>query len=66
MSILSFEDKMGFFLFQIKTSKYIFEKSEGNPLYLTYIIKTLISEEISLETFNKLPAYDFNLEKYYY
>lgn len=46
-------------------SEYIFEKSEGNPLYLTYIIKTLISEEISLETFNKLPAYDFNLEKYY-
>lgn len=46
-------------------SEYIFEKSEGNPLYLTYIIKTLISEEISVETFNKLPAYDFNLQKYY-
>ena len=46
-------------------SEYIFEKSEGNPLYLTYIIKTLLHEEINVEVINKLPAYDFNLQTYY-
>ncbi|UHJ59469.1 ATP-binding protein [Vibrio furnissii] len=44
----------------------IHEKSEGNPLYLTYILLTLEnSEVISKELIHSLPPYDFNLKKYY-
>ncbi len=46
-------------------SEYLFEKSEGNPLYLTYIIKTLMNQRITIELINELPQYDFNLKKYY-
>lgn len=48
-----------------KSSKYIFEKSEGNPLYLTYIIKTLLVQGSSLEAIEALPQYEFNLKSYY-
>ncbi|PQQ28759.1 hypothetical protein C6H64_13895 [Photorhabdus luminescens] len=44
----------------------IHEKSEGNPLYLTYILLTLEnSEVISNDLIHSLPPYDFNLKKYY-
>jgi len=46
-------------------SRYLYDKSEGNPLYLTYIIKTLIDNEITIELINNLPQYDFNLKNYY-
>ncbi|UTJ06208.1 hypothetical protein [Arcobacter roscoffensis] len=46
-------------------SEYIFEKSEGNPLYLTYIIKTLLVQGSSLEAIEALPQYEFNLKSYY-
>lgn len=46
-------------------SEYIWEKSEGNPLYLTYIIKTLLYQDISVEVINNLPRYDYNLQAYY-
>jgi len=46
-------------------SEYLFEKSEGNPLYLTYIIKTLMNQSLTIELINGLPQYDFNLKKYY-
>jgi len=46
-------------------SEYLYEKSEGNPLYLTYIIKTLINDEITIGIINNLPQYDFNLQNYY-
>jgi hypothetical protein len=46
-------------------SEYILEKSEGNPLYLTYIIKTLLYQDISVEVINNLPRYDYNLQAYY-
>ncbi|WP_428019464.1 hypothetical protein [Arcobacter sp.] len=48
-----------------KSSKYIFDRSEGNPLYLTYIIKTLQVQEITLEAIQSLPKYDSNLKSYY-
>lgn len=48
-----------------KSSNYIFEKSEGNPLYLTYIIKTLLVQGSSLEAIEALPQYEFNLKSYY-
>lgn len=48
-----------------KLSECIFEKSEGNPLYLTYIIKTLQSQGITLKIIESLPQYEFNLNSYY-
>jgi len=46
-------------------SEHIFEKSEGSPLYLTYIIRTLVENGVSLEAINNIPNYDFNLKLYY-
>lgn len=62
MSKYSLEDTM---IENESLSKHLYEKSEGNPLYLTYIVKTLINQEITIETINNLPQYDFNLENYY-
>ncbi len=42
------------------------EKSEGSPLYLTYILKTLCEHHlITKELIESLPKYDFNLKNYY-
>ncbi len=42
------------------------EKSEGSPLYLTYILKTLGKPNtITKELIENLPKYDFNLKNYY-
>lgn len=42
------------------------KKSEGSPLYLTYILMTLGSyESITEELIESLPKYDFNLKNYY-
>ncbi|MEZ9067351.1 ATP-binding protein [Vibrio atlanticus] len=42
------------------------EKSEGSPLYLTYILKTLNDyQAITDELIDNLPKYDFNLKNYY-
>lgn len=47
-------------------SVLLYEKSEGSPLYLTYILKTLSdSEFITKELIESLPKYDFNLKNYY-
>ncbi|PHR55999.1 MAG: hypothetical protein COA44_09015 [Arcobacter sp.] len=46
-------------------SEYIFEKCEANPLYLTYIIRTLLHENITVNLIEELPKYDFNLKSYY-
>lgn len=47
-------------------SQLLLDKSEGNPLYLTYIIKSLKNEaNIALETIEELPQYDKNLKIYY-
>lgn len=42
------------------------EKSEGSPLYLTYILKTLGEPNtITKALIESLPKYDFNLKNYY-
>ncbi|WP_241149022.1 ATP-binding protein [Photobacterium sanguinicancri] len=42
------------------------EKSEGSPLYLTYILKTINDYQyITEDLINNLPKYDFNLKNYY-
>ena len=47
-------------------SSLLNEKSEGSPLYLTYILKTLNAYQvITKEIIDSLPDYDFNLENYY-
>lgn len=47
-------------------SQLLLDKSEGNPLYLTYIIKSLKNESgITFETVEKLPKYDGSLKSYY-
>ena len=41
-------------------------KSQGNPLYLTYILKSISNySNISKEDIDNLPSYDFNLKSYY-
>lgn len=47
-------------------SYLLFEKSSGNPLYLTYLIEELKNLPlINLDVFNSLPYYSYNLKKYY-
>jgi hypothetical protein len=47
-------------------SSLLYEKSEGSPLYLTYILKTLDDyQTITEEHIDSLPKYDFNLKNYY-
>lgn len=47
-------------------STLLTQKSQGNPLYLTYILRSITNQpSISLETLDSLPPYDFNLESYY-
>ncbi|HHG3038483.1 ATP-binding protein [Vibrio parahaemolyticus] len=47
-------------------SSLLYDKSEGSPLYLTYILLTLnVHDEIAQEHIESLPKYDFNLKNYY-
>ena len=47
-------------------SSLLHDKSEGNPLYLTYILLTLVGHgKITKELIESLPKYDFNLKNYY-
>ncbi|TQC98015.1 ATP-binding protein [Moraxellaceae bacterium AER2_44_116] len=44
----------------------IHAKSEGNPLYLTYILMTINNSDNATEQLiESLPQYDFNLKRYY-
>lgn len=47
-------------------SQILLAKSEGNPLYLTYLIKELQkTAEITEDFINNLPVYSYNLKEYY-
>lgn len=47
-------------------SSLLFEKSAGNPLYLTYLIEEIkYLPHITLDIFNSLPLYSHNLGEYY-
>jgi hypothetical protein len=47
-------------------STLLHEKSEGSPLYLTYILNTFDGYQTITEEFiDSLPKYDFNLKNYY-
>ncbi|MDG9730170.1 ATP-binding protein [Ignatzschineria sp. RMDPL8A] len=47
-------------------SDLLYKKSEGNPLYLTYILRSIENiQRVSQEQIESLPQYDFNLQSYY-
>tara|TARA_R110002020_G_scaffold474438_1_gene705754 strand:- start:1288 stop:6033 length:4746 start_codon:yes stop_codon:yes gene_type:complete len=47
-------------------STLLIQKSQGNPLYLTYILKSITNQlSISIDFIEDLPPYDFNLKSYY-
>jgi len=47
-------------------SQILLDKSEGNPLYITYLIKELQkATKINERFINNLPAYSYNLAEYY-
>ncbi|MBF6984592.1 P-loop domain-containing protein [Pasteurella multocida] len=47
-------------------SELLYKKSEGNPLYLTYILRSIENiQQVSQEQIESLPQYDFNLQSYY-
>ena len=47
-------------------SDFLFEKSNGNPLYLSYLIEEIKSSTtITTEVLNSLPPYSYNLQEYY-
>lgn len=47
-------------------STLLTQKSQGNPLYLTYILRSITNQpSVSMESLDSLPPYDFNLESYY-
>jgi hypothetical protein len=48
-----------------KLSHVLFEKSNGNPLYLTYLIEELNKTTLCPQSLQSLPAYSFNLKNYY-
>jgi len=46
-------------------SDFLLEKSNGNPLYLTYLCEEIKNGVVSEEKLNALPPYSYNLRKYY-
>lgn len=49
-----------------KLSSFLLRKSQGNPLYLTYVLKNIEEQTIiNKNILNNIPDYDFNLASYY-
>lgn len=49
----------------LKISEYLLKKSQGNPLYLNYILRQLRNLKIDKDLIDKIPDYDLDLSKYY-
>ena len=49
----------------LSISAYLLEKSQGNALYLSYIIRQLRNTDVNKELIDKIPDYDVSLSKYY-
>ena len=49
----------------LKISEYLLKKSQGNPLYLNYILRQLRNLKIYKDLIDKIPDYDLDLSKYY-
>ena len=46
-------------------SAYLLKKSQGNALYLSYILRQLRSVDVNKELIDEIPDYDISLSKYY-
>lgn len=46
-------------------SAYLLKKSQGNALYLGYILRQLRNLDVNKELIDEIPDYDINLSKYY-
>lgn len=46
-------------------SAYLLKKSQGNALYLSYILRQLRNVDVNKELIDEIPDYDINLSKYY-
>lgn len=46
-------------------SAYLLKKSQGNALYLSYILRQLRNSDVSKELIDEIPDYDISLSKYY-
>lgn len=66
ISLLKKHNIENFIINEKELSQILLAKSEGNPLYLTYLIKELQKTgEIEENFINNLPAYSYNLKEYY-
>lgn len=46
-------------------SAYLLKKSQGNALYLSYILRQLRNLDVNKELIDEIPDYDINMSKYY-
>ena len=46
-------------------SAYLLKKSQGNALYLSYILRQLRNLDVNKELIDEIPDYDISLSKYY-
>lgn len=46
-------------------SAYLLKKSQGNALYLSYILRQLRNLDVNRELIDEIPDYDISLSKYY-
>ena len=46
-------------------SEYLFKKSQGNALYLGYILRQLRNSNVNKELIDEIPDYDISLSEYY-
>ena len=49
----------------LSISAYLLEKSQGNALYLSYILRQLRNSDVNKELIDKIPDYDISLSNYY-
>ncbi|HHW7579611.1 TPA: hypothetical protein ACU21O_001079 [Mannheimia haemolytica] len=62
--ILSLVNKFNIDIQTHNLSQILLDKSQGNPLYLNYILNHL-KDNPNIDIKNDFPEYDFNLESYY-
>ena len=46
-------------------SEYLLKKSQGNALYLSYILRQLRNIDVNKGVIDEIPDYDISLSKYY-
>lgn len=49
----------------LSISAYLLKKSQGNALYLSYILRQLRNSDVNKELIDEIPDYDISLSKYY-